>query len=115
MSAYVVPFKPATLSEATEDPFHGTAQTVVPAPVQGCTRSECEDSAILFIQLHPYRATVAQGLTAGICSPLRLPFILIGITVQIIGITVQIVGIGVFFVKIDDLEQLFIFIGIRRW
>ena len=56
----------------------------------------------------------------GICSPLRLPFILIGITVQIIGISVQIVGIGVqivgigvFFVKIDDLEQLFIFIGIR--
>ena len=39
---------------------------------------------------------------------------MIGITVQIIGIGVQIVGIGVFFVKIDDLEQLFIFIGIRR-
>ena len=36
-----------------------------------------------------------------------------GITVQIIGIGVQIVGIGVFFVEIDDLEQLFIFIGIR--
>ena len=30
-----------------------------------------------------------------------------------IGIGVQIVGIGVFFVEIDDLEQLFIFIGIR--
>ena len=38
---------------------------------------------------------------------------IIGITVQIVGITVQIVGISVFFVKIDDLEQLFIFIGIR--
>ena len=39
---------------------------------------------------------------------------IIGISVQIIGIGVQIVGIGVFFVEIDDLEQLFIFIGIRR-
>ena len=38
---------------------------------------------------------------------------IIGISVQIVGIGVQIVGIGVFFVKIDDLEQLFIFIGIR--
>ena len=38
---------------------------------------------------------------------------IIGITVQIVGITVQIVGIDVFFVEIDDLEQLFIFIGIR--
>ena len=38
---------------------------------------------------------------------------IIGITVQIVGISVQIVGIGVFFVEIDDLEQLFIFIGIR--
>ena len=39
---------------------------------------------------------------------------MIGITVQIIGIGVQIVGIGVFFVEIDDLEQLFIYIGIRN-
>ena len=38
---------------------------------------------------------------------------IIGIGVQIVGIGVQIVGIGVFFVEIDDLEQLFIFIGIR--
>ena len=38
---------------------------------------------------------------------------IVGIGVQIVGIGVQIVGIGVFFVKIDDLEQLFIFIGIR--
>ena len=35
--------------------------------------------------------------------------------VQIVGIGVQIVGIGVFFVEIDDLEQLFIFIGIRTY
>ena len=69
VSAYGVPFKPVTPSEATEDPFHYTAQIAVPAPAQACTWSGCENSAILFIQLHPYRALVIRGLTAGVGQP----------------------------------------------